>query len=140
MRFFFDNCLSPQLPQILRDLGERDRHELVHLQEKFLPNTPDPEWIGTLGKERDWIIVSSDERISTSLANKAAWHEARLTAFFFAPPFQDSHRMKQAEEILRWWPEIVRQSKKTPAGHGFRLPMGGRDPKQIYPPAQRSAR
>ena len=36
------------------------RRRAIHLRDRFALDTKDPEWIGQLGKEGDWIIVSGD--------------------------------------------------------------------------------
>lgn len=133
MRFFFDNCMSPRIVDMLCALEEDREHGLTHLRELYPQETPDPEWISDLGRSGEWIILSGDERISTSAAGRAAWHESGLTAFFFRPPFQTSHRIKQAEEVARWWRVIVLHARKHPRGYGFLLPMNGKVPKQIFP-------
>lgn len=133
MRFFFDNCLSPQLPAVLKAAGEGKKLEIIHLTDRFDAATPDYEWIAALGKEGGWIIVSGDERIRSAKVNKEAWRESGLTSFFFVSPFQTSQRVKQCEELLRWWPEILFHARRFPSGHGFRLPMRGKDAQKVYP-------
>ena len=72
MRFFFDNCMSPYHAKGIRGFAELQKHEIVHLREKFDPATPDPVWIEALGNERDWLIVSGDAKITRNPVNRAA--------------------------------------------------------------------
>ena len=131
MRFFFDNCVSPRLVEVLRLLDPR--HELVHLRERFDPATPDPDWIKALGAEGDWIIVSGDPRISRGLAERAAWIESGLTAFFCGDAWGSRRLLVQASELLRLWDDILERSKNAEKGSGYLLEFRTRGPRQIYP-------
>jgi PIN domain-containing protein len=131
VRFFFDNCVSPHIVEALVCL--EPRHELVHLRARFAPSTPDPEWIRQLGQEVDWIIISGDPRISRGQAEKAAWVESGLTAFFCGEAWQNRRLVLQASELLRWWDHIVLRSKNAEKGSGHFMEFGMREPRQIYP-------
>lgn len=132
--------MSPQHAAVLGLVTEGQHHQFTHLRTKFKPSTPDPEWIAALGAEKDWIILSGDTRITSHPANKKAWHESRLTAFFFSEPFSSDNYYRQAETIFHWWQEIVRQARKTPTGHGFLMPKQGSALRQLYPEVPRSRR
>jgi len=138
VRFFFDNCVSSNLVEALRCLDKR--HQLVHHREKFDPDTPDPIWIGALAQEGDWIIVSGDPRISRGQAERAAWIESRLTAFFCGDAWGSRKLMTQASEMLRWWDDIIELSKKAAQGSGYLLEFKTKEPTQIYPISSRRAK
>ena len=125
--------MSPYHAKGIRGFAELQKHEIVHLREKFDPATPDPVWIEALGNERDWLIVSGDAKITRNPVNRAAWLESRLTAFFFSEPWATDSFWKQCPSLVTWWPEIVRQARETPSGHGFLLPKLGTKLRQIYP-------
>ena len=113
MKFFFDNCISPQLAAGIRGFeGARD-HRIVHLREMFNQDIPDVEWLDRLGREGGWIIISADERISRNPAEKLVWRESHLTTFFFAQPWSGDKFWNQAKSLVTWWPEIVRQARKV---------------------------
>jgi PIN like domain len=80
LRFFFDNTMSDRLVEALRVLDRAN--ELVHLRQRFLQDTPDAEWISTLAKETNWVVVSGDLRITRNPAERKAWRESGLVAFF----------------------------------------------------------
>ena len=84
MRFFFDNCVSVKFVQALTILAQIQEYELVHLTERFAPDTTDEEWIRSLANDKDWAIISGDPRITRGQAPRRAWQESGLTAFFFA--------------------------------------------------------
>jgi hypothetical protein len=125
--------MSPVHAEALRVLTKPNGPEFAHLTELFKADTPDPEWIRALASDEDWIIVSGDTRISTNPANKKAWHESGLTAFFFGEPWQNINRFKQAEALMHWWPIIADQAKRTPRGYGFRMQKKAKSLVQIFP-------
>lgn len=131
MRFFFDNGVSPYLVDALRCLDTR--HELIHLRKRFTPDTPDPVWIRELGREGDWIIISADPRISRGQAERAAWMESRLTAFFFGDAWASRKLLIQASELFRWWDDIIERAKNAAQGSGYLLEFKQKEPRQIYP-------
>lgn len=133
MRFFLDNCTSLYHAKGMAGFGEADGHTFQHLREKFPQDTKDLTWIQALGDERDWIILSGDTKISRNPAERAAWIESSLTAFFFGEPWMNDGFWKQCASLVAWWPTILAQAKKTPKSHGFLLPKGGKELKQIYP-------
>jgi len=137
VRFFFDNCVSQNLVEALRCL--EPRHELEHLRERFEGDTDDPTWIRTLASEGDWIIVSGDPRISRGQAERAAWIESGLTAFFCGDAWTNRRLLIQASEMLRWWPDILECSRVTPRGVGYLLEFKTKRPRQILPQADDSA-
>jgi hypothetical protein len=133
LKFFADGCVSVVHVRALCGYFDAEGNQFCHLTEKFSPDVPDPEWLSSLAKERGWVILSGDTRIISNPANKAAWHESGMTAFFFGAPWAETKRLKQAEELLRWIPRIIEVARKHPVGHGFIMDKRGREPRQIYP-------
>lgn len=131
MRFFFDNCISPNIVEALVHLDSR--HHLKHLRAKFEQGISDPDWIRRLGQEGNWIIISGDPRISRGQAERAAWIESGLTAFFLGDAWQNRRLMKQASELLGWWDDIVDRARNAPKGAGYMLDSKQGLPRQIYP-------
>ena len=131
MKFFFDNCISPNIVDALLCLDSR--HTLTHLRTKFASNTPDVDWIRALAKEGGWIVISGDTRISRGRAERAAWLESQLTTFFFAEGWSNHPLMVQASELFRLWPTILEHAKSAPHGHGYTMGYRANEPRQIYP-------
>jgi hypothetical protein len=138
VRFFFDNCVSPHVVEALRCL--EPRHELEHLRDRFPEGALDPDWIKQLGEEGGWTIVSGDPRISRGKAERAAWHESRLTAFFCGDAWANRRLMLQASELFGWWDEIIERAKNAEKGSGYLLEMNAKHPRQIYPTEKRDRR
>jgi len=123
LRFFFDNCLAPRISRAIAALDHE--HRVVHLSERFPRDTPDASWISSLGREREWVIISGDLRISRSKAELEAWKESGLTAFFLASGWGQMSLWDTAWRIVKWWPLIVRQAQSVRAGAGFVVPVTG---------------
>ncbi len=135
MRFFLDNCLSPRFAAGLRELAAVQRYEIRHLNEVVArEDTPDVEWIGELSRQGDWVIVSGDPRITRGAAEKAAWQEAGLTAFFFTHGWTNKSYWKQAAHLVHWWPTIVLEARRATRGTGFLIPLQGDELRTIYQP------
>jgi len=134
LRFFIDNCISINLAEGVRVLARVQGYEIVHLSEKFPADAEDLDWIPALAEEGDWVIVSADPRISRSKAERAAWRESNLTAFFFSEGFSNKQYWKQAEILVHWWPLMVLKSRQAPSGSGFLMPLAGKEFKEVYSP------
>jgi hypothetical protein len=134
VRLFFDNTVSRAVVQALALLAQAQGVEVRHLLDRFAASTPDLEWISKLREEGDWVIVSGDTRISRSVAERAAWHESGLTAFFLGDGFSSRKFWVQAGELVKWCPIIVDTAKRCTTGSGFLLPFKGSEPKLIYEP------
>lgn len=99
MKFFFDNNLSPKLPQILQVLDV----EAVHLRDRFAPDTKDVDWIPVAGSE-GWVLVTADDHLRTRVAERRALEQNGVTTIFLPRRFLDRGLWKQAEYIVRYWP------------------------------------
>jgi hypothetical protein len=107
VRFFFDNCVSSKFVQALAILAQIQDYELVHLTSKFTADTKDEDWIRSLAKDGDRVIISGDPRISKGQVQRKAWQESGLTAFFFADGWASKGFWKQAESLVHWWLRLL---------------------------------
>ena len=92
MRFFLDNNISHRLAAallVLENRVERGDWTVQHLRVRFEQQTEDVTWLEALGHEGEWIVISGDIRISRNRAERAAWRESGLTAFFLVVNIQE---------------------------------------------------
>jgi hypothetical protein len=122
VKLFFDNCI---LFRIARALDILDEHNsIVALRDKFPVDVEDLEWISELAREKEnWIIISGDVRISRNKAEREAWLEAQLTAFFWEPGWENLPHWRKAATMVKWWPAISEQAVKIAPGAGFMIPV-----------------
>jgi PIN like domain len=110
--FFFDNQMSLHLARAVAELERgSNRHQVTHLRDKFPADIIDPAWIRTLGEDKDWVIVSADLGITKNPANRAAWRESGLNAFFLKGGWQNQEIWIYASRFFWWWPKIVTQAE-----------------------------
>jgi hypothetical protein len=121
------------MARALGQLAASQGIEVVHLQDRFEPSTPDTEWIPRI-REEGFVIVSGDPRITRNPANREAWLESGLTAFFLADGWAQRRFWVQASELVRWFPVMVETARRCTPGSGFLLPFKGTAPTKIYPP------
>ena len=131
MKFFVDNCLALKHARALNALVE-PQHRVIHLRDRFAPDTPDQVWLLDLGKEGGWIVISGDHRIGRSAHERAAWRQSKLTIFFLAKRWENLPLMEQHAKLSHCLPEIIRQAEKATAGSGFMVSVNGKV-EQIFP-------
>lgn len=125
MRFFLDNNLSPRYARALDELEGSRGHEVVHLKSKYDQTTPDEAWMSGLGREGNWIVITSDYRITKNPHEIAAWKESKLTVFFLRTSWFDITFWEQAAKLVKLWPAIVAASERTPQSTQYIVPVSG---------------
>lgn len=121
MTFFFDNTFPPQLAKILNILGV-DAH---HLQEDFSPDTPDVDWLPTVGK-RGWVVITGDRRISKKPPERKALQEANVIAVFMAKGFTSKKIFDLVASFIKWWPDIAHAVSRVKPGTSLEVGVNGK--------------
>jgi hypothetical protein len=122
LRVFLDNNLSPSLARALHTLIEPEGDQVVHLSERFAPETEDRAWIEALGAEGGWVVISADRRIHRNKLEREAWRRSRLVVFFLGPQWRRLRHIEIAWRLLRWWPRIEEQARLVSPPAAFELP------------------
>jgi predicted nuclease of predicted toxin-antitoxin system len=131
MRFFLDNCLAIRHARALNEMVKPD-HTVTHLQDKFPADAKDVDWIGELGKEGNWVIVSGDYRIGKSAHERAAWHQSGLTVFFLSKGWTNIPPLQQHSKLAAILDDIICEASQSGPGCGFSIAMNGKI-SRIYP-------
>lgn len=123
MKVFLDNNLSFYLARALNALLEPEGDQVVHLTDRFRPDTEDRAWINVLAEESGWVVISGDRRIHRNRLEREAWRRSRLIVFFLAPQWSKAKNIEIAWRLLRWWPRIRDQVAIVAAPAAFELPL-----------------
>ena len=111
MNFLFDHNLPPSwargLDSLSKDKFGSDVGRVVTLRDQFPQNTADPEWLGTLGKEGDWAVISSDF-FRKSKAEREVIRQYGLSVFVLGKAWHEKHPFwPRTAQLMHWWPRIV---------------------------------
>jgi hypothetical protein len=121
LRLLVDHNLSPRLARCLGALFNDD-HQIFTLRDKFRPNTPDIEWIGTLNQEGGWAVLTKDLRIRTRPHERAALDRSRIVYFFLAGSWRKLTVEETAARLIRLIPKMAAQTELADRGR-FELPI-----------------
>jgi hypothetical protein len=117
--------LAEVLNAYIRSDGGAARHIREMAEYGFRHDTADISWIERLNLDRpaDWIIITSDARISRNKANRTAWLRAGLKGFVLAAGFQKTPMNQVASTLLWRWPEMEAFIKSAAPRSLFELPV-----------------
>lgn len=130
MKVLIDENLPPRLARSLNALFA-EKHEVVHVRERYGPGVKDLQWITELSAEGRWIIISGDRRITRNKAEYNAFRSSSLVGFFMSKGLYKSPLLKQMERLLALWLTIEAQSALVQGGAMFELPMSSTRLKQL---------
>lgn len=122
MRFFIDNNLPPALAKALHALSEKHDHEVYHLTDLFDRAALDHDWISSLARQKDWVLITQD-RFSKNDLEKKVFRDSKLTAFFLKKGWSDFSYWEKAWLLVRWWPNIVELAGRVEPGATFYVPV-----------------
>lgn len=124
MKFFIDNNLPPAFAKGLDGFSRGANfptESVVHLQDLFPANAKDHEWIPSLPKDENWIIISQDGFRKNDLEREAI---RRSGHFVIVLSKQWSHHSywDKAQNFVKWWPAILDFVRKTHGSGAVRIP------------------
>jgi hypothetical protein len=124
VRLFFDNCTAPILADTLDGFLKHLGHEAMHLRDNFAPNTPNVEWITSLARVQQTILViTGDARIQRNRAERVAFRSAMLRGFVLSPAYQSTPHHITASVLIRRWPDIHDMVARVEAPFLYLLPI-----------------
>jgi len=80
LTLYFDRCVGKKVPQALSTLTCPFQVRW-HQGEKFLPSTPDDEWLEKVGKN-GWVVISHDAKWHREAANIEAIRQHNIKCFY----------------------------------------------------------
>jgi hypothetical protein len=101
VKYFFDNCISSRLADMLCALGE----DVTHLSTEFPKEIDDRVFLRRL-KGRYDVYLTYDHKQKTRKAEARAIKEAGLTALWFAPFWGGLDFWAQAKWLITRWERI----------------------------------
>lgn len=140
MRFYFDRTQSPYLARAAGEVLTFLGHTFEHSRRRYPTRDPgDIAWMGELGTEGDWVVITGDEAIRRNPAERRAWREMRLTTFFFQPAWMRTRMEEQAWRLLRWLPRLIDITSTEAIGTGLSVPLRwhGGALQRVYSPQPR---
>ena len=124
MKLLFDNNMSPHIARGLDKLFNGG-HRIVALKDHFKrADLPDVEWIGRLGTEGGWCVVSEDVRIARNRIERDAFLTARLIGFFLAPAVRKAPLHIKTARLLVLWEPMQKVAESVESGL-YEIPIGG---------------
>jgi PIN like domain len=123
LKILIDNDLPPQIAVAMNAMVERHGHSIIALRHKFRLNTPDVDWIATLGGERGWSVISNNFRITRVANERQAWRQTDLVGYFLAPAWRKIAPIEQAARLLLWWPKLEAHNALVAGGSAHELPI-----------------
>jgi len=126
MKCLFDNNMPPKLAKTLNFLEGDDGITVEHLKEKFLPNTPDIEWITKLSKEGKWFIITQDNQIRKRSLEKKAWQESHIPIIFLQKSWIKLNLWEMAWRLIKYWPELKETVTRNRKNESFQLTINGK--------------
>jgi hypothetical protein len=101
VKYFFDNCISPKLPDMLRALGE----DAVALREELPEDIEDVPLFSQLRGQKV-VLVSTNTSQLTRDHEARALKQAGISAIYFGPFFERMKLWQQATWLVTKWPKI----------------------------------
>ena len=123
MKFFIDNCLPPRVARSLHGFVQDQGHLVVHLRDRFPPDTPDEDWIAALAQEGEWVVITADQNINKKPVQRMAWQDSGLTGFFLKKGWMDGPE-EQAARLIKIFALMVDIATSNPPGTSI-LVQGG---------------
>lgn len=118
MKAVVDENLPPSLARILNGLAEVDGDSVSSVRDLGKNGTKDVELFDHLGSNDFSVHISMDHHYRKPAEREAITRNG-LVLFVLAKGWANQSLVKQAAQLILWWPRIVSQATevKPPAGY-----------------------
>jgi hypothetical protein len=82
---------------------------------------PITDWIKEPGNEGRWVVISQDAFRKNDIERNAL-RESGLTTFVFHRQWAERQHWDKAQNLVKWWPAILDQSRRIKSSAAFRVP------------------
>lgn len=120
MNFLIDNNLPPAIARALHELCKAEGHSVIPLRDKFASDAPDIHWITQLQAEGGWAVISQD-KFSKGDVERQAFRACGLPVFCLTRQWGQTPYWSKADNLVRWWPAIMKQAELISGGAAFRV-------------------
>lgn len=98
--------IDRSIPRSVADGLKRIRDDVIWLEDRFAPDTPDSQWLAEAGRE-GWLVITRDKRIRYRPAEKEAVREHGVGCFVLG------HRKNLTrDEYLRFLPPLLDEMER----------------------------
>jgi predicted nuclease of predicted toxin-antitoxin system len=122
-RYFFDNCLAPQLAAMLKAL-DVDALHIADVGEELPRDSADIDWMPWVAKSGR-VAVTLDNRIATRPHEKKILQETQLRVVFLAKGVANLDFWAQARFLINQWQKIEASVERLKPGRCVRVTMRG---------------
>ena len=126
MKCLFDNMMPPKLAKTLSFLEGEDGIPVIHIREKFPPDTPDIKWIEELAKESDWFVITRDNQIRKGAPERKAWQESHIPIVFLQKSWINQDLWEIAWRLIKYWPGLKKKINLSKNNTSFLLAINGK--------------
>ena len=131
--FFFDNCISDKIVEILKLAGAEavDKTQLIHIKDvaelasKRGRGAADVDWI-PLVAEKSWIAVTVDKRVKRNEDERALIASTGIRLVHIAGGYERLKIWDQVVYFVQHWPGIQSHTWKCKAGAQFLVSAHGK--------------
>jgi hypothetical protein len=126
MKCLFDNNMPSKLAKTLNYLEGDEGISVLHLKEKFPPDTPDIGWIEKLTKEGGWFVITQDNQIRKKPHERKAWQESHIPIVFLPKTWIKYTLWEMAWRLIKYWPELKESISHCRKNESLELSINGK--------------
>jgi hypothetical protein len=118
--------MPPKLAKTLNFLEGDEGIPVIHLKEKFPPDTPDIDWIKKLTEEGGWFVVTKDNQIRKKPHERKVWQEAHIPIVFLQKSWTNNDLWDMAWKIIKYWPNLKESIEHNRGAESLELSINGK--------------